>query len=412
MRTTDTISHPALMPLSRRRFLRNTTGVATAAPVVAAGLLKAAEKPEHLRLGLIGCGGRGQWIGRLFLNHGGYEIAAVADYFEDRVRAAGERLKVPESRRFTGLYAYRRLLEQPVDAVAIISPPYFHPEQAEAAVEAGKHVYLAKPIAVDVPGCLSIQRSGNRARERKLVFLVDFQTRANPHYQEVVRRVRAGQIGRLVSGEATYHCGPTFERLRDFLKGREHDPEARLRAWGIDRILSGDVITEQNIHALDVACWFIGREPLSAVGTGGLARGFGTCWDHFAVIFKFPDDILVSFNSKQYGHGYDDILCRMYGLTGTVDTHYSGAVRLSAKEEGYSGDTRGLYQSGAEANIATFHRHVLAGDCVNETVAESVRSNLTTILGRTAAYAGEEVTWREMMARAEKWEFDLSGLRA
>jgi len=323
----------------------------------------------------------------------------------------GDQFKVPTGRRFHGLYGYLKLLEQPVVAVAIISPPYFHPEQAAAGVAAGKHVYLAKPIAVDVPGCQSVAASGEKATAANRVFLVDFQTRANADYQEVVKRVKAGQIGRLVSGEATYHCGPTFEKFRDYMKGREQDPEARLRAWGIDRVLSGDVITEQNIHALDVACWFIGANPLSANGTGGLARGFGTCWDHFAVWFLFPEDILLSFNSKQVGHGYDDILCRMYGIDGTADTHYSGRVSLAARDDGYSGDTRGLYQTGAEVNIATFHRSILAKDYGNPTVPEAVRSNLTTILGRTAAYGKREVTWRAMMATAEKWEFDTSRLK-
>lgn len=395
---------------TRRRFLADAGAAAVSASLLTTPLARAADQPK-LRLGVIGCGGRGRWIANLFAQHGGYEIAAVADYFQDRVDAAGDQCNVPASRRFTGLYNHLRLLEQPVDAVAIISPPYFHPEQAAAAVAAGKHVYLAKPIAVDVPGCQSIAASGEQATAQKQVFLVDFQTRANPHYQEVVRRVQAGQIGTLVSAEATYHCGPTFESLRHALDGRENDPEARLRAWGIDRVLSGDVITEQNIHALDVACWFLDDHPLMAYGTGGLARGFGTCWDHYAVVFNFPADRLVSFNSKQVGHGYDDILCRVYGTTGTADTHYSGKVSLASKEDGYNGDTRGLYQTGAEANIATFHDCVAKGDCTNGTVPESVRSNLTTILGRTAAYGKREVTWREMMSTAEKWEFDTRGLK-
>jgi len=397
--------------LSRRRFLAQTGGAAAALQIVAPRLVRGSAANEKLTIGLIGCGGRGRWIARLFLKHGGYAVGAVADYFEDRAEAAGAQLKVPENRRFTGLKGYLRLLEQKIDAAVIISPPYFHPTQAADSVRAGKHVYLAKPIAVDVPGCQLVSAAGKEATARKQVFLVDFQTRASKDYQEVVRRVRAGQIGRLVSGEATYHCGPTFERLRGALKGREADPEARLRAWGIDRVLSGDVITEQNIHALDVAAWILDAAPEKAYGTGGLARGFGTCWDHFAVIFYFPGEILVSFNSKQFGHGYDDICCRVYGTEGTVDTHYFGKVVLRSKKDAYSGGNPGLYQAGAEANIAAFHKAVLAGDCANPTVEQSVRSNLTSILGRTAAYANREVTWREMIAKGEKWEFDTSKLK-
>ena len=112
-------------------------------------------------LGVIGCGGRGTWIADLFQKHGGYNIVALADYFPDRVEAAGSKLGVPAAQRFTGLSAYRRLLEQKLDAVAIESPPFFHPSQAADAVAAGKHVYLAKPVAVDVPGCMTIEQSAS-----------------------------------------------------------------------------------------------------------------------------------------------------------------------------------------------------------------------------------------------------------
>ncbi len=404
--------HQALLDLSRRRFLATAGAVTAGLTVLPAAAVRGAEATRKVNIALLGCGGRGRWVTNLFAKHGGFNVTAVFDYFEDRAHAAGDQFKVPAAQRFSGLYGYRKMLEQEgLDAVAIESPPYFHPEQARDAVKAGKHVYLAKPIAVDVPGCQSIAESAKQATAAKLVFLVDFQTRANPAFQEVVKRVRNGQIGKLVSGEATYHCGPTFPQLKDALKGRENDPEARLRAWGIDRVLSGDVITEQNIHALDVATWFTDSNPLRAYGTGGLARGFGTCWDHFAVIYWFPDDVLVSFNSKQMGHGYDDILCRMYGTQGTVDTHYAGKVTLSATDDGYNGNSANLYETGAVANIASFHDAITKGDCTNPTVAPSVRSNLTTILGREAAYTQKLVTWDDMMKRAERLEFKTEGLK-
>lgn len=404
--------HDALLALNRRRFLTTAGTVTAGLTLLPSAALRSAEADHRIKIGLIGCGGRGRWITNLFARHGGYEVVGVFDYFPDRANQAGDQFKVPAAARHTGLYGYRKLLEQPgLDAVVIQSPPFFHPEQAQDAVAAGKHVYLAKPIAVDVPGCQSIAASGAQATAKRLVFLADFQTRANPAYQEVVQRVREGQIGKLVLGEATYHCGPTFPQLKDALKGRENDPEARLRAWGIDRVLSGDVITEQNIHALDVATWFTDSDPVRATGTGGLARGFGTCWDHFAVIFWFPGDLLVSFNSKQMGHGHDDILCRMYGTQGTVDTHYAGKVSLSAIDDGFNGNSANLYETGAVANIAAFHDRIVKADYTNATVAPSVRSNLTTILGRLAAYEQRMVTWDEMMRRAERWEFRTEGLK-
>ena len=154
---------------------------------------------SKINLGIIGCGGRGTWIAKLFQQHGGYNLVAAADYFADRVDALGDALGVKPPQRFTGLSGYRRLLEQPLDAVAIISPPYFHPEQAAAAVAAGKHVYVAKPIAVDVPGCRTIEQSGQKATEKKLCFLVDFQTRADAFYIEALKRVAAARSASLPS---------------------------------------------------------------------------------------------------------------------------------------------------------------------------------------------------------------------
>jgi predicted dehydrogenase len=186
-----------------------------------------------------------------------------------------------------------------------------------------------------------------------------------------------------------------------------------LRAWGVDRVLSGDIITEQNIHALDVACWMLDAAPLRAYGTGGCKReSAGDCWDHFAVIYYYPNDLILSFNSHQSGYGYDDIMCRVYGLKGTADTHYFGNVMVKATEFHLDGSVGALYGDGVITNIATFHNCITNGDCANSTVPASVRSNLTTILGRTAAYKNSVVTWDEMMRHKEKFTADLKGLKA
>ena len=398
--------------LSRRRFLASAGASAVSMTLLNAKLVSGTEANSRLDLGLIGCGGRGAWIAGLFAKHGGYNVAAVADYFPDKTDAAGDKLGVPAAKRFTGLSGYRKLLESKVDAVAIISPPYFHPEQAAAAVEAGKHVYLAKPVSVDVPGCHSISHSGKQAMGKKLVFLVDFQTRATAAYQEVVKRVAAGEIGPIKSAKASYMCDLYFTAMDAQFRRSRKDADARLRAWAVDRVLSGDIITEQNIHALDVGAWFLDAEPIKAVGTGGRARDFlGDCWDHFAVIFTFPKDVILTFSSKQFGAAYNDIMCRVFGTTGTAETHYGGKVWVRGHDEVFSGDTTNIYADGASNNIAAFHKNITEGDLANSTVAPSVRSNLTTILGRTAAYQRREVTWAEMMKRSEKWEFDTRGLK-
>jgi predicted dehydrogenase len=226
--------------------------------------------------------------------------------------------------------------------------------------------------------------------------------------------VQDGMIDRIISAEANYLCGPTWGKMDDVLRADPQNPEVRLRAWGVDRKLSGDVITEQNIHALDVATWFLDANPVRAYGTGGRARNFvGDCWDHFAVIYTFPNDVLVSFASKQVGAGIDDIMCRVYGFKGFADTHYFGKVMVRATDDLFNGgEMTNLYSEGVVNNVATFHQSVTGGDFSNTTVAPSVRSNLTTILGRAAAYQRAEVTWEQMMKQNEKWEVSLKGLKA
>jgi predicted dehydrogenase len=400
--------------LSRRQFLATAGASALSLAVAQPGSAHVAESDSKINIGLIGCGGRGTWIADLFLKNGNYNLVAVADYFPDKAEAAGEKFQVDKARRFTGLSAYQRLLEQTLDAVVIESPPYFHPEHAVAAVEAGKHVYCAKPVAVDVPGCQAMAENGRKATEKKLVFLVDFQTRAHPSYQEAVRVVHAGGIGRIISAEAGYQCGDTWSHMDTVIRDNPNNDEARLRGWGADRTLSGDIITEQNIHALDVATWVLDAAPLRAYGAGGRTRPPLTngVWDNFSVIFDFPNDVRLTFNSKQDGKFWDDILCRVYGMEGTIDTHYFGVVKVLCDDAYNGGTMTNLYTDGVVNNIATFHKAITSADFSNSTVAPSVRSNLTTILGRTAAYRRAEVTWDDMIKANEKWEAGLKGLKA
>jgi predicted dehydrogenase len=398
---------------SRREFLTTAAAAIGTPLLVSPQAARSSAAGSRLTVGAIGCGGRGTWIADLFQKHGGYQITAAADYFQERVDEFGRKFQIGPERRHTGLLGYRRLLESDVDAVVIESPPYFHPRQAAEAVEAGKHVYLAKPVAVDVPGCRTVEETGRRATEKGRCFLVDLQTRTDPFYREAIKRVQYGDIGRVICGEATYFCGPTWEAQAKWLLDKPDDPEVRLRAWGLDRVLSGDVITEQNIHALDVATWVLDAAPLNAVGSGGRkARTAGTCWDHFSVSFTFPQDVLITFSSKQLGDGWDDICCRIYGTEGTLDTHYFDEVSIRGRLPYRGGKIANLYTDGAISNIATFHDSIARGDWSNPTVAPSVRSNLTTILGRTAAWRGGRVSWDEMMSANDELKADLSGLRS
>ncbi|MHC4157313.1 MAG: Gfo/Idh/MocA family protein [Planctomycetota bacterium] len=392
-------------PINRRRFMAGAGAAAFSFAMVQPRQVRGTQANSRIKLGMLGCGGRGTWIAELFKEHGGYEIVAAADYFQDKVDAFGEKLNVPPAHRYTGLSGYRKVLDQKPDAVAVETPPYFHPEHAAAAVDAGCHVYLAKPVAVDVPGCKTIEASGKKATAKNLCFLVDFQTRANEFYIEALKRVHDGAIGRFAFGEASYHANTTWPT----------DPEKRLRAWGLDKILSGDIITEQNIHTLDVASWIMNQPPVSAVGLGERkVRSVRTCSDCFTLVFEYPQKVGITFSSKQFkGHGSkpDGIRNRMFGSKGVLETEYGGQVLIRGENFYHGGKTSDIYKQGAVNNIAAFHERICAGRFDNPTVAPSVRSNLVTILGRTAAYSGEKVYWEKLIKTTEKWQADLRGLK-
>jgi predicted dehydrogenase len=402
---------PSATSIDRRQFM---AGAAAASLTIASPkFARAADAGARIKLGMIGCGGRGGWIANLFAANGNYQIVAAADYFQDRVDGVGDKFSIPAKNRYTGLSGYKRLLEQDLDAVAIISPPYFHPVQAADAVDAGKHVYLAKPIAVDVPGCLSIEESGKKAAAKKQCFLVDFQTRANAFFIEAIRRVHNGDLGKLCFGESSYLTGRLGVQAPP-----ESSPEARLRNWVFDKALSGDIITEQNIHTLDVMSWIMDTAPISACGTGGRKSrtDVGDCWDHFSLSFVYPDNVGITFCSKQYKEfgSQGGIRNRMFGTDGTLETEYGGNVLIRADGDKFyrGGATSSIYQEGAVNNIAAFHKSITEGDCGNATVPPSVRSNLITILGRTAAYTGRKVYWDKIIRSTDRIEGRLDGLKS
>ncbi len=402
--------------ISRRNFIAGAGAAALSFTVVKPNQVRGTEANTKIKFGLVGCGGRGTWIANLFQQHGGYDIVAVADYFQDRADNAGGKFDVPEANRFTGLSGYKKLIQK-VDAVAIESPPYFHPKQAAAAVDAGCHTYVAKPIAVDVPGCKSIGDSGRAATRKKRAFLVDFQTRADPYFTEALKRVHEGAIGEFVFGEAIYHANCPFKRMYDAWRSNPDDPEVRLRAWGLDKIISGDIITEQNIHTLDVMSWIMDSEPVSATGVcGRTIRPVGTCNDHFALLFEYPNEIGITFSSKQFkGHGTqpDGIRNRMFGSKGVLETAYGNDVTMIRGDNFYRGGrSPGIYKEGAVANIKTFYDSIVEGEFGNPTVEPSVRSNLVTILGRTAAYTGRKVSWDSVLSKNEKLDARLEGLKS
>ncbi len=396
-----------IQKIPRRAFL---SGAATAATltVLKPSLVLGTEANTMLDIGLIGCGGRGSWIAKLFADTGKYRLVACADYFEDKATALGEKFNVERPRRFSGLSGYKRLLASKLDAVVIETPPYFHPQHAADAVEAGKHVFLAKPVAVDAPGCLKIAAAGQRATANRQVFLVDFQTRADADFRDAVDRVHQGAMGKLVLAEAHYPWSGG---------GRGEppaSPEQQLRNWYYVLPLSGDFIVEQSIHALDLATWILDADPIRARGSGGRkVRPPKSIYDHFAVTYWFPEDLVLSFTCVQsIPLVKDEIRARVFGAGGFIEADYYTGVTLRGPETALLHKVDDLYVSGAVANIHAFHEAILKGDFANQTVRPSVRSTLTAILGREAAYERTELTLQTLIKKGRKLEPNLKGCKS
>ncbi len=352
-----------------------------------------------IEIGIVGSGGRGVYIGRFFLEDANVRIVALADPIPSQMDALKSELKLNSPRTYGGLNGYRELTASKLDAVVIESPPYFHPEQAAAAVDAGKHLFLAKPVAVDVPGCRSIIETGQKARGR-LSSWIDFQTRMRSLYQEAAHRVERGDIGTPVVAHVGYHNSPQPFHP----SSADTALQRRLRNWNLDRMLSGEIIVEQDIHMIDVANWFLGAHPLEAEGTMGLAGAErqGDQADFFSVRYSYPNGVTADFIGTRFASGYRDQVVRVQGTRGTVDSHYMGAVNIVGANpwKGAESDNTRL---GAQTNVRDFLESIRSGRPIDNTES-AAHTNMTAILGRTAAYRKRSLTWEEMLRTGEKFD--------
>ncbi len=401
------------LPPTRRRFL--TTASTLGAALAAAPLARAqpAAAAPKVKLGVIGCGGRGAWIANLFREHGGYEIHAVADYFPEVAEAAGNALGVAPARRFSGLGGFRRVIESGVAAVALETPPWFFPGHVQAAVDARLHVFMAKPVAVDVPGCLAVEAAAAAATAAQRCFLVDYQMPTDPHVLECARRFRDGAVPAVSVARSCYY-GDRFD-----------DPpltatiESRLRSlvWVNDVALGGGYHVNACIHPVQAMMWLLGRTPVAATGVSTTARPdpHGDSHDVFALTYEFDDGLLWSHTGRHVGGtaGPDDPLatCELLGQA-YLRIGYGGRAFVRGGPHQYAGGTiDDLYRAGAARNIAAFHQQVTSGDCANATVPMAVASCLATILGREACLRKGRMTMDDLRRENRSLGLDLAGLK-
>ena len=404
--------------ISRRRFL-GTALASTAIASVAQSLhSQAAEEPppapvnfdRKIKLGLIGCGGRGSWLGGLFKQHGGYEIHATADYFQESADKTGDALGVDKARRFSGLSAYKRLLESGVEAVTVVNIPRFHAEHAQAAIQAGCHVYAAKPVAIDVPNALSIQATGKLATGKKLVHFVDYQMPTDPVNIEIVKRIHEGALGRLMHVDSM-----GFSSVWPDPADRNHENLLRQGNWLTTIPLSGDFIVEYSVHTIDAVLWAVGKRPVKATGRTRRCRAnaHGDGREVYMVTYEFDDGLVWTHRCQALNNVQDAIIrCEVYGDAAYAQINYWGKSYLRGGPQQFGGGPiNSLYDQGAIRNIATFYQNVTGGHCDNPTVQQAVDDALTAVLGREAAARNKELTLKEILTENLALEFDLKGLK-
>lgn len=371
---------------------------AVVAPAFASRL--STQGKDTIRVGVIGCGGRGTGAAWNSLEADpGVRIVAMADLFSDRLKSShtnlsnewGERVSVAEEHRFAGFDAYERLLNlNDIDYVVLATPPHFRPIHFDAAVEAGKHVFMEKPVAVDPTGIRRVIEAGRKAKEKGLSVVAGTQRRHEANYLELMDRIQSGEIGDVVSASCAWNQGGLWVHERE---PHETDMEWQCRNWLYFCWLSGDHICEQHIHNLDVVNWAMGAPPIKAVGMGGRQvrtdAKYGNIFDHFAIEYEYA------------GGRRATSMCRQIdGCQSRVDERITGTRGQSISWPAFAeikGDKPWKFTSERPNPYMVEHADLIAsikGDGAHLNEAERVaQSTLTAIMGRMSAYTGKEVTW-------------------
>jgi predicted dehydrogenase len=384
---------------SRRTFLQ----AASAATLASLPAVHAAGS-DTLRVGLVGCGDRGTGAAAQALAaDSNVRLVAMADAFADRLQLSldqlrqdpkvGAKVDVSPDRSFVGFDGYRRLMESGVDVVLLCTPPHFRPLHLRAAVEAGKHVFAEKPVAVDAPGVRSALASCELARSRNLSVVSGLCLRYDNGFRETVRRIHDGAIGEVVTLLANDYRSGRWAKPRQPGWG---DMLYHMRNWYNFTWLSGDFNVEQHVHFLDVCAWIMkDRYPVKAVGMGGrqalTGEEYGNIYDHFSVVYEYADGARLISNCRQQPGCKNDMSAHALGAKGRADfVERKNGLRITSGRESwhYDGPATNIYQTEHDELFAG----IRAGRPINNGMY-MVKSSLLAIMGRMAAYTGQEVTW-------------------
>ncbi len=397
-------------PTSRRSFLKATA--ASAAVLPSAALLPgayAAAGNETLRIGLVGCGGRGTGAAKQALRADPKtKLVALCDVFKDRLEASlqslknsretrdiADRIDVPEDRKFTDFDGYKKLLDCGVDVVLLCTPPGFRPMHLRAAVEAGKHVFCEKPVAVDVPGVRSVMETARLAKEKGLGLCSGYCYRYDQAKRETVKRIQDGMIGDVVALHITYHTGLLWDRgTRDPFDTMEY----QMRNWYYFTWLSGDFIVEQHCHNFDKANWVLqGAIPLAATGVGGRQvrtdPRFGNIYDHFACTLEYPGGVKLFSSCRQMAGCHGDVNDHVIGTKGQAQLMRHTVSPTGGKAWEFDGEAKDMYQVEHDELFAS----IRAGKPINDGETAALSSALA-IFAREAAYTGRRLLWKDFIA--------------
>jgi predicted dehydrogenase len=394
---------------TRRQFLQSSAALA-ATSLTVAGQAHAGGG-DLLRVGLIGCGARGTGAASQALRADrNVKLWAMADAFEDRLQeslatlgrdeALRGKLDVAGERRFVGFDAYRQAIAC-CDVVLLCTPPHFRPLHLRAAVEAGRHVFAEKPVAVDAPGVRSVLASCRDARRRNLSVVSGLCLRYDSGFRDTVRRIHDRAIGEVGALQANDYRGGIWVRR---CQPGWTDMEWQMRNWYYFTWLSGDFNVEQHVHYLDVCAWVLGdRYPVRCYGTGGrqvrTGPEYGHIYDHFSVVYEYEGGARVYSTCRQQPGCHNDMSAWVLGSRGQglLSERRRGLVlRTASGERAYDGPANQMYQAEHDALFAGIRggRPINNGEYM-------ARSTLMAILGRMAAYTGQRVTWEQALSSTQ-----------